>query len=419
MSAVGSAPFNLTNADPILKDLYTPEAMKDEVYNKAPLFALLPKSEENGGRQFITPLQYSHTKGISATFATAQANKDSSKQFEDYKVDSVQWYGLADVDGKTIRACNGDLKAFVEAMGSEIKSTLKGVTRKLAQDVYRNGNGGLATIGSGATTATITLAKVEDIVNFEVGMKLVASQTDGGALRDSGATETIKTVDRAAGKLGSTSAAWNTVITALANADTLYRHGDAKNNGTVKNITGLMGWLPQTDPSGGENFFGVDRSVDRTRLAGLVSDATGKTIQEALIDAAMFVAREGGSPDVVFMNWGDMGRLIKELGTQVQRDIVRSPDRQHIGFKSLVVQYPGGEFNVVPDHNCPMSRAFMLSMESWKLRCMGPTLGILDHDGLVVLRNTNADGVEVRVGGYGNLTCNAPGYNLHLYNLGA
>ena len=53
----------------------------------------------------------------------------------------------------------------------------------------------------------------------------------------------------------------------------------------------------------------------------------------------------------------------------------------------------------------------MLSMSFWKLYSLGKCPKILDSDGLRMLRESNADAVEVRVGYYAQLGCRAPGFN--------
>jgi len=53
----------------------------------------------------------------------------------------------------------------------------------------------------------------------------------------------------------------------------------------------------------------------------------------------------------------------------------------------------------------------MLQMDTWTLNSLGAAPHILDLDGNRMLREANNDAYEVRVGFYGNLSCNAPGYN--------
>ena len=73
-------------------------------------------------------------------------------------------------------------------------------------------------------------------------------------------------------------------------------------------------WIPATAPSAGDAFWGVDRSKDVTRMAGVRFDGSSESIEEALIDGAALVAREGGQPDYCFMNFTSYAALEKSLG---------------------------------------------------------------------------------------------------------
>jgi len=85
-----------------------------------------------------------------------------------------------------------------------------------------------------------------------------------------------------------------------------------------------------------------------------------------------------------------------------------------IGFRGMVISGPRGLINVIPDQNCPAGRAFMLQMDVWKLYSLGKAPRILDTDGLKMLREAAADGVQVRVGYYAQLGCRAPGWNVNI-----
>ena len=85
-----------------------------------------------------------------------------------------------------------------------------------------------------------------------------------------------------------------------------------------------------------------------------------------------------------------------------------------IGFRGIVINGPRGPIKVIPDQNCPSDRAFMLQMDVWKLYSLGKAPKILDADGMKMLRDSNADSVEVRVGYYAQIGCRAPGWNSNI-----
>lgn len=157
------------------------------------------------------------------------------------------------------------------------------------------------------------------------------------------------------------------------------------------------------------NFYGVDRSVDSTRLAGVRYDGSAQSIEEALVDASNLVAREGGKPDVCIMGYASFSALLKALGTKVQYIDAKVGD---ISFRGVQIVGANSEIRVFPDRNCPQLTAYLLDMSTWELMSLGDAPHIdTQFDGLEMLRVYNQDAGEVRIKAYLNLACNAPGWN--------
>jgi hypothetical protein len=133
-----------------------------------------------------------------------------------------------------------------------------------------------------------------------------------------------------------------------------------------------------------------------------------------MIGAGSLLFREGGRPDVCFMNPLSYSELIKSLGSKVVYDVVRSSDVADVFFDSVKVYTPSGQVNVVADPNCPTGVAYLLQMDSWKLYSLGMAPKILMTDGLRFLRTNDADSVTVRCGYYLQMGCNAPGWNARI-----
>ena len=79
-----------------------------------------------------------------------------------------------------------------------------------------------------------------------------------------------------------------------------------------------------------------------------------------------------------------------------------------------MVNGPKGPVKVIPDQNCPSATAFLLQMNTWKLYSLGKAVRVIDTDGLSMLRQASADGVECRYGFYGNVGCRGPGFNVRV-----
>lgn len=409
--------LDLTSFSAALKQHYTNMTVQNMVYPDNPFFAMVAKMEEFGGRNLPIPLIYANPQSGSATFSRAQARSTSSATgTKAFLLTRGKEYSVATIDNDTILATKGNSNAFMEAATTEIDGAIYAATRSACQAMYRSGWGTLGQIGSISTT-TITLLQVEDVVNFEVGMELdLAASESSGATRAYGTSTNgliITAINRVTGVLTfgfNVTDVTNGIPTAAAN-DFIFRRGDRDAAAaSILKLVGLEGWIPATAPTS-TAFFGVDRTADVTRLGGLRYDGTSIPIEEALIDAATLVAREGGKPDTCFISYGKYGSLEKSLGSKVQYVNLNVGE---IAFRGIQVNGPRGSIQVIPDQNCPANRAFMLTMKTWKLYSLGKAIQLFDTDGQQMLRQSAADGVEVRVTGYLNLGCSAPGWNCNV-----
>jgi hypothetical protein len=388
--------LNMTTFAAALKQHYTNERVENMVYKDNPFLAMVAKYEDFGGENLKLPIKYGIPQGRSATFADAQANKTNT-QLKAFLLTRVSDYSLASIANETIEASKGNANAFMESATLEIDGAIESATRSLAISLYGDGSGQIGVVGSLATTTasndTVTLATVDDITNFEVGMQL----NFGTAT----ANKEISTINRDTGVILLNAASGATTTEAI------FVDGDKDGK-----VSGLSAWLPSSAPASTDSFFGVNRSSDATRLGGIRFDGSSLPIEEALIGGASRVAREGGKPDVCFMNYSNFADLEKALGSKVSYvDVKASPE---IGFRGILIHGPRGPIKIIPDQNCPKDVAFMLQMDVWKLYSLGKAPKILDSDGLKFLRDSAADSVEVRVGYYAQLGCRGPGYNVRI-----
>lgn len=397
--------LDLTSFAAALKQHYTSDRVENMVYRDNPLLAMMQKYKQFGGKNLPIPIIYGNPQGRSATFSTAQANKTNS-QLKDFVLTRNSDYSLASISNEVLEASKGNSNAFMEAATTEIDGAIQSATRSLAIALYGTGSGNIGRISSSTVLAStlVVLTNANDITNFEVGMKLVVSATETGGAVKAGSV-TISGIDRDAGTI-TISATLNVAIPTVAANDFIYVQGDYD-----QKIKGLRAWLPDAAPSS-TPFFSVDRTADVTRLGGIRFDGSAMPIEEALIAAASRVAREGGKPDYCFMDYSKFADLEKALGSKVQYIDLKA--NAEVGFRGIVINGPRGPIKVIPDQNCPSDRCFLLQLDVWKLYSLGDAPKILDADGMKMLRDSNADSVEVRVGYYAQLGCRAPGFNANV-----
>lgn len=422
---------NVSNQVAALKELYTgDDYMKDLVYKKNPLLALIPKDESPSGfagKYIPVPLVYAPPVGRSANFANAQSNQ-TAPGVNSFFVYRVSNYQLVTITNELLEATKDNAGAFVDEAKLNMDTGFRSISNDLALDLFSDGSGSRGSMAS-ITTGAIVLTQQAQVVNFEVGMTLVsysqsgstATQSTAGALgyvisvnRSATGATTSLVVSATPGGAAGTPTNWSTSFPLLAvQGDVNFASGGlAIGNGLAQKIAGLAAWIPTTAPGSTDSFWGVNRSTDVTRLAGVRFNGASESIEEALIDGSSLVAREGGQPDMCFMSFASYAALEKALGAKVQYVDVKH-DEADIAFAGIRIHAPYGPITVIPDRSCPAQTAYLLQMDTWKLRSLGKAPHILTYglEGLEGLRVGTADALEIRIGYYGNLVCRAPGWN--------
>lgn len=415
---------NSSNQVAALKELYTgDDYMKDLVYKKNPFLALVPKDESPSGfagKYIPVPLIYGTPQGRSATFTNAQ-NNQTAPALASFFVYRVSNYQLVTITNELLLATKDDAGAFIDEAKLNMDTGFRNISNDLAHDLFADGSGSRGEIGSIAT-GVITLSDAQTVVQFEVGMALVAYSVSGTTYTQStsAAVGYVIAVNRSAGTVtvsasvggaAGTPTNWSTSFPYLGvQGDVAF--GAISATTSYLKVSGLGAWVPVTAPGATDAFWGINRSTDVTRLAGVRFDGSNETIEEALIDAASLVAREGGMPDMAFINFTSYAALEKSLGAKVMYVDVKHEEAD-IAFAGIRIHAPYGPITVVPDRNCPSQTCYLLQMDTWKFRSLGKAPHILTYglEGLEGLRVGNADALEIRIGYYGNLICNAPGWN--------
>ncbi len=422
MSAIYANPSNQVAA---LKELYTgDDYMKDLVYKKNPLLALIPKDESPGGfsgKYIPVPLVYGTPQGRSATFSSAQGNQ-TAPALSSFFVYRVSNYQLVTITNELLEATKDNAGAFVDEAKLNMDTGFRNFSNDIALDLFSDGSGARGVM-SVINTGLITLSNPNAIVNFEVGMTLVSYSVSGTTYTQSTAAAVgyVIAVNRSAGQLtvsavqGSVAALplnWSVGSFPYLGVQGDVAFGALTATTSFLKISGLGAWIPVTAPGASDAFWGINRSVDVTRLGGCRFDGSAESIEEALIDGASFVAREGGQPDMCFMNFGSYAALEKSLGSKVQYVDVKH-DEADIAFAGIRIHAPYGPITVIPDRSCPAQTAYLLQMDTWKLRSLGKVPHVLTYglEGLEGIRVGTADALEIRIGSYANLICNAPGWN--------
>jgi hypothetical protein len=406
-----AAPLDLATVSEAVKQHYKDFRIKDLVYKNNPFYALIPKYEKFGGLNMPIPLLYGNPQNVSADFEIAQG-ETSTSSLGQFLLTRVKNYSVASITGETIKATEGKADSFIRYLTMEIDGAIHALSRDLAVQLFRDGGGYLGLVGAdNDNSTTCDLTNPEDIANFEVGMTLIFASNTGGNTGASTGGGVISEIDRTNSKL-----TFSAATGGFSGGDYIFRSGTQAgatlDSDSAKAIMGLDGWIP-SDAPGATAFFGQVRTKDTERLGGIRFDGSAMPIEEALVSAAGKAARAGARPDTCLMSYESYINLEKSLGSRVRYDELKARDVD-VGFRSLAVQGPNGVINVVPDQNCQPDVAWVLQLDTWSLNSLGGAPHILDLDGNRILRQAQKDAYEVRIGFYGNVACNAPGFNVRV-----
>lgn len=411
--------------DAALKVIY--HRYKDLTYKNRPFLGTLPKRSVYGSSNHY-PIKYSNGTSGAAVFATAQANYANPK-LEKWESSCMQDYALGRVDGKLARAgaAAGSVEGVADAVQLAADAILAHLSNSIAKRCFRSQSGWLAQVAS-VTTGTpgyITLARIAEAANFEVGMVCVAGAPASAAYDVGSAMTTIRAtfmtgplttgvvtgVNRSTGVITFTNIDAGTTV---AQYDYLARSGDQPVATVNQCQAGLWDWCGPVAVTSAA-FFGVDRTVD-SRLAGSYLDASAYgSIEEALIDGCSLCGENDGQPKYIVMGWRKYASLIKELGSKATYERIQAigmngKQLADIGYRSVQVITNNGQVNVFPDLFCPHTFAWAYDPDDFVLESLGDLVGFDQFDNRSFWRQRpDADEYEARGISYPQMVVQSPG----------
>jgi len=413
----------------LLKELY-PDGLPAEIMMRKHVF--LSKVQKDGdayGDHMAIPVVYDNPAGRSATIAQVLGSTDSpigpTKSIK-FLVSLASDYAATWINELTIRKAANDRGAFVNARKFEVDGLLRQLGNSLAHALYRTGDGTIGR-GDGAWAVggnVVTLSNRADTKFFTTGMVCDFIANVGGApsgvAKNSSVTfkPMVTKVDEDAGTItfgllsdGTTAVtALNLVFTSpvVANTDFIAPVGDYTTSATLLKVRGLAAWIPLTAPVGGDSFWGVDRSVYPTRLAGnRLNDPTAPA-EDSIMALAEVMHERGASPDMAIVSPRQFTKISKRLGAKVEYDGAGG-NAAH-GFMTFSIATSAGHIPVYADPDCPEDRGYLLEMSTWRIKHLGLP-EIVTTDGLSALRRPGLDQIEIRCRYYAQLVCLAPGMN--------
>lgn len=419
--------------DALLKELY-PSGVPEEMLARDHTFlSMVSKDTDAYGEYMVIPVVYAGPAGRSADIATLLGGSGNSfspigpSKSAKFNVSLVEDYGATWINELTMLKAGNDRGAFVNARKFEIDGVITQLGESLSHALFRAGDG---TIGQGngswtITGAVITLSRKADTKFFGLGMHLdFIANSAGAPLGTARAlaltyrvvvtkiSEDAGTVTCALDGNGAAVTNISSYYTSLANTDWIAPVGDynsAYATTGAEKIKGLAAWIPLVEPTAGDSFWGTDRSVFPTRLAGHRLDDSTAPAEDSIMTLAEIMRERGARPNVCILSPRQFTKVSKRLNAKVEYQ--GAGGNADYGFSSFGIATSAGIIKVVTDSDCPEDRGYLLNMSTWKLKHLNGLPHIVTTDGLSMLRRSASDSVEVRARYYAQLVCTAPGQN--------
>jgi hypothetical protein len=388
-----------------LKIQYPWKEMLEDWYKNQPLLNWLPKRTDFYGRNQSVSIAYGAGGGVSHTFADAQAAEDQENSYGEFSgITRVTGYALIYLDGEAIEAAEGQGAAYLQTKKHHIKACATRLSMQLGREIVGSGSGSIGQIATGGITGNaLTLGTTDDIVNYEIGMRLTFSTADGGGT-ERGGTPGYCTVSAVNRKTGVVTVSDITDVTGVAVADYIFPKGNY--DGAVE---GLKSYLDNTGTPAA--LWSLTRTADVTRLAGYYSDVSAYGPAEGIKRALAEGARENIYPDVVWVNHTQFLNIELDLAAKAIREPVKIGEW---GYDSLVVHSGGRAVRIMADPNIATADAFALTQNVWCFHTLKKMPRFLTYGAGKDIIKPTADGLELRLGYRGQTICRMPGANIRM-----
>lgn len=387
----------------------------DKLYNLCdltnPTLAEIEKDESFPGRHASQGLIYQIGGGGSASISKSITNALSSVPEEFVGITRKKMYEVAILDNDTIEASATDKGGFAKVI-DEVDRKFQAASNRVESRLHRGRGGWIGRIAAGTditNAAVITLDDKADAFNFYKGQKICFASTDGtsGSLRDSGETLTVASVQREAGTVTVTTDLDD--ISGIADTDYIFTDGDFG-----EGILSFYDWVSFDRTILGTPFFGVTRSDDPDRLAGLYYDGTGEPYMETLTRVVGMLGTHiggGGHRLTARMHPDVLTEMVLAAQGKYQIDPVTVPSTRKVdlGMETFAITVGANKVVLKPSWASRTDRMIVHKSGIFRLKSNGGFPKFLNRTGALHMME-NEDSYMSRIGGYGNFFCKAMGW---------
>ena len=358
----------------MLKTFYAKEGLVNLLYRNDPLLKDIKKSRIEGKSANFSAL-FSRGGAVSANYLTAKRLATQTAQAKEFAVTPGQLFSACVFNNKELLASKSLKGAYINVASAKFFANAESFRKTLAVALYGSGHGELFTyaataedkipVGGADSEQTFNFPKYA-IMGIDIGSELeIKNSANATSVVN---TLTVTKIDGTTVTAKIKTAVSGSPYALAGKVVCLAGCTDGSGNGLLP--VGLAGWMPVGTISSSDNFYGVNRSEARDRLAGtVITAANGEKKYEAIERAILAVRRMGGIADKIVLNDEDYLDLAKELETKTY--FPKTGKAKHdaaVGFEGFGFAVSTSWVdNVIDSPYCPKGVAYVLSSDTIEL----------------------------------------------------
>lgn len=361
--------FNSTVDTLLRNDLE--RAYEDMAYGGtyAAIIGLMEKEDFSGDAKKV-PLKYALGAGQSATAATAYANATLASRAA-FIVTPFTCRGDSIIPLDQAAFTTGDDNSVADLLLDESKTAMESCKMQFDQALAGDGSGCIFRIVS-HSSLTLTLGSTTECNRLTVGATYVTKATAFAGSLDTGSFTITSIQAQAKTILVVANGGWTVTDTHVGGLQ-----GTVAASTAFVQWPGIPGWIPPaaSRPVSATTFFGVDRTINETRLAGLYLSQPGLQPLEAINQMAYSLADiPGAMPDLCVMSFKTLGKIVAVLQTQ-RRYVEGSTQGPGISvfYKTVTIAGPmgAGSMDLIGSSNWDEDKIAVLSKSTWVIASPG------------------------------------------------
>jgi hypothetical protein len=382
---------------------------------------MLDTNKRGTGRRWIVPFIDGNPQGLASTVAGAQSAAESAMvgsviSGDDWQINWGDYSAHVDIGHKVMLMTRNDMGAFFEDKKEEVDGLYRGFADVLER--YMLGDSGKSLTAGGFTISTgvCTLTNITDIVNFEKGMLVQASDNDGTstshALLGSGSIGYVFAVNYNAGTFTVGTSAANAIAgtagTPSGWTGTMFAFRNTDFGGTStpnRIVLGYGAWNPVSDP-GATAFEGIVRNTDIVRRSGVrltSSQVSGLGVEDRikkLCTAMGYLGKPAKKVMIHDLNWLGLANSLESRGIRSLDDNVKVGQ---FSFPAVRLATPRGMVDIFSNRFMPPDTCYAFDPAGISVATLSGFPEVINGDGLEMLRKSDANIYEYRL-------YSAPGY---------